>query len=229
MRFYGLAALSGVLYFLGFAGFGIWPLAFVALVPMLWVLEPEQPLSRRRLWGVGLTFGTVTKLGGYYWIGGTLERFSGFPFVVCVAIAVLLCAYEGLGLVLFSFLYRDARKRGARVSLAAVCAMCLAEWIVPPLFPHFMGASLHMLPLAIQTADLGGPLLITGLLTLANAGVFVAVRGLRARRWDLREPSIALGAWALALVYGAYRIAEVDARVASAKTLEMGLVQADMG
>ena len=43
--------------------------------------------------------GTVTKLGGYYWIAGTLERFSGFPFAACIAISVLLCAYEGLGLV----------------------------------------------------------------------------------------------------------------------------------
>lgn len=236
MLSYGLAALSGVLYFLGFAGFGIWPLAFVALVPMLWVLEPARPLSTRRLWGVGLTFGTVTKLGGYYWIAGTLERFSGFPFAVCIAISVLLCAYEGLGLVAFSFLYRGARTRGASVSLAAVCAMCLAEWVVPPLFPHFFGASLHALPLAIQTADLGGPLLITGLLTLANAGLFTAGLALsreraaaRARTRAWREPALALGAWTLALVYGGYRIAEVDARAKDAKTLKLGLIQADMG
>jgi apolipoprotein N-acyltransferase len=229
MRSYALAALSGVLYFLGFAGFGVWPLAFVALLPMLWVLEPAQELSRRRLWGVALTFGTVTKLGGYYWIGETLERFSGFPFVVCMLIAVLLCAYEGLGLVLFSFLYRDARKKGGRVSLSAVCAMCLSEWIVPPLFPHFFGASLHGQPLAIQTADVGGPLFVTGLLTLANAGLFTAGLALRARSRAFREPALALGAWVLALAYGGYRIAEVDARVEQAKSLRMGLVQADMG
>jgi apolipoprotein N-acyltransferase len=40
---------------------------------------------------------------------------------------------------------------------------------------------------------------------------------------------IALAVWLGALGYGAYRIAEVDARVAKAPTLELGIVQADMG
>jgi apolipoprotein N-acyltransferase len=231
MLSYGLAALSGALYFLGFAGFGYWPLAFVALTPMLWLLDPARgPLARRRLWGLSLSFGLVTNLGGYYWIGSTLERFSGFPYLVCAAITLLLCAYQGLALVLFSFLYREARQRGASVMLAAVCAMCFAEWAFPLLFSHFYGASLHSVPLAIQTADVGGPLLISGLLVVANAGLYTAFVALRARRFALlREAAIALGLWALALVYGGYRIAEVDARAARAKTVQMGLVQADMG
>jgi apolipoprotein N-acyltransferase len=230
MLSYGLAALSGALYFLGFAGFGYWPLAFVALTPMLWLLDPERgPLARRRLWGLSLTFGVVTNVGGYYWIGGTLQRFSGFPFLVCILIMVLLCAYQGLSLVLFSLLYRDARRFGASTLLAAICALCCSEWVFPLLFPHYFGASLHALPLAIQVADLGGPLLLTGLLAAANAGFYTAVIALRRGRWREREPALALAVWLATLVYGAYRIAEVEQRVAAAKRLHVGLVQADLG
>ena len=50
MLAYALAALSGALYFLGFAGFDLWPLALVALVPLMWVLDPTRgPLSRKAL------------------------------------------------------------------------------------------------------------------------------------------------------------------------------------
>ena len=234
---YALAALSGALYFLGFAGFGYWPLAFVALTPMLWLLDPARavgaaPLSTRRLWGLGLTFGTVTNLGGYYWIGGTLERFSGFPYPVCLAITMLLCAYQGLALTLFTFLYHQGRRQGGSIIVVATAAMCLAEWSFPLLFEHFFGVSLHAVPLLLQTADLGGPLMITGLLSAANAGIYAGFVALRERRRGLhafREPLFALAIWALAIGYGAYRIAEVDARVAKAETMNMGLVQADMG
>ena len=44
-----LPTLSGVLYFLSWIGFGIWPLCFVCLVPLLYSLRdatPKQALAR---------------------------------------------------------------------------------------------------------------------------------------------------------------------------------------
>jgi apolipoprotein N-acyltransferase len=240
MLAYVLAALSGALYFLGWAGFDIWPLSLVALVPMLWVLDPARgSLSRGRLWGLGLLFGLVTNVGGYYWIEGTLERFSGFPFAVCAAITGLLCAYQGLTLVLFSFLYRQARLHGGSTIAACTAAMCFAEWIFPMLFKHYFGVSLHAQPVLLQVADIGGPLLVTALLCTINAGFYTAFCALRDRAeapkpfrfraWAWREPVLALAALLAALGYGSYRIAEVDARTAKAPRLNMGLVQANMG
>ena len=37
---FAILLLSAVLMFLGFAGFGIWPLAFIGLVPALYVIDP---------------------------------------------------------------------------------------------------------------------------------------------------------------------------------------------
>src|SRR5213082_3178141 len=48
MRRLLLPTLSGVLYFLSWIGFGVWPLAFVCFVPLLWSLRDATP--RRALW-----------------------------------------------------------------------------------------------------------------------------------------------------------------------------------
>src|SRR3954470_10029290 len=120
---YALAALSGALYFLGFAGFDLWPLAFVALVPMLWALDPRTPMRYRDLVGLGLCFGFVTNVGGYYWIVNTLEDFSGFPFPVCVLFATLVWLYQASALLCFSLLYRRARRAGFDTAVSACAAM----------------------------------------------------------------------------------------------------------
>lgn len=229
---YALAAASGTLYFLGFAGFDVWPLAFVALVPMLWAIDPvheTEPLSTRRLLLMGLLFGLVTNLGGYYWIVGMLETFSGFPFALCVLFAAIIWTYQGATLALFAWLFRFARRLGAGNVVSAALAMCLAEWVYPMLFTHYFGNSLHNLPHTIQAADLGGPLLVTGLLSAANAGLYTLLLKLRGRPAANFDLALAAALWGANFAYGAYRIDEVDSRVAAAETLRLGIVQTNMG
>src|SRR5437660_12056388 len=60
-----LPALSGVLYFLSWIGFGIWPLAFVCLVPLVLSL---RDVTWKGALGRGAVMGLVTHLGGYSWI-----------------------------------------------------------------------------------------------------------------------------------------------------------------
>ena len=232
MRTYVLAAITGILYFVSFAGFGIWPLAYVALVPFLWALDPAVqlvPLRRRTVLLSGALFGLVLNIGGYYWVASTLKSFSGFSYVWCVLLASILWAYQGLEMALFAWVYHRARKSGANNLVAAVAAMSLAEWIFPTLFKHYFGASLHNTPLAIQVADLGGPLLVTALLTAANAALYELSLAHRNGHIARRPVLVAAGLWAATLGYGAYRIHEVDARAAAAPHIEVGMVQTNMG
>lgn len=229
---YVLAALAGTLYYLGFAGFGIWPVAYVAFVPVLWALDPARdtvPLRLRQVLGIGFVFGLVMNIGGYYWVATTLRSFSGFSYLWCVLLASILWSYQGLALALFALLYRKARALGAGNLLAATSAICVAEWLFPELFKHFFGASLHNTPLAIQVADLGGPLLVTGLLTAANVGVYELSLAYRNRHVERRTVAIVAALWAANLLYGAYRIHEVDQRAAAAPKIRVGLVQTNMG
>ncbi|MET0343661.1 MAG: apolipoprotein N-acyltransferase [Polyangiales bacterium] len=232
MRPYVLAAITGTLYFVSFAGFGIWPLAYVALVPILWALDPDvqiAPLRRRTVLLSGALFGLVLNVGGYYWVASTLRSFSGFSYVWCVLLASILWAYQGLEMALFAWLYHRGRKAGGSNLLASVLAMSLAEWMFPTLFKHYFGASLHNTPLAIQVADLGGPLLVTALVTAANAALYELSLGHRNGRIARRPVLVAAGMWAATLGYGAYRIHEVDARAAAAPKIQVGLVQTNMG
>ena len=74
-RAYGLLLLSAILMFLGFAGFGVWPLAFVGMVPALWVMDQSQAKGwvffRRALF-----FGYVAWYGGFYWVVDTIVDFE---------------------------------------------------------------------------------------------------------------------------------------------------------
>ena len=79
MKAYSLAALSGVLYVLAYPAFDVWPLAFVALVPLLFALERGQHGLRGRRSRLGLVFGMTTQLLGYSWLVATLREFARFP------------------------------------------------------------------------------------------------------------------------------------------------------
>lgn len=232
MLSYVLAAVSGAFYFLGWAGFDIWPLAFVAFVPALWALDPQhetKPTAFGAVVRIGFVFGLVMNIGGFYWVASTLEVFSGFPYFWCILIASIFWAFQGLSLSLFAWLYRRLRGYGAPNLVAAPAALCLTEWIFPELFPHYFGGSLHDAPLAIQVADFGGPLLVSGLLVAANVALYELSLVLKRKKIELRTVAAVAVMWIATLSYGAFRIHEVDARAAEATKITVGMVQTNMG
>jgi apolipoprotein N-acyltransferase len=235
---------SGTLHFLGFAGFGLWPLCFVALVPLYWVLEQEttRGASARRVFLLGGLHGFVAYAGGYYWLETMLETFSGYGTVASAAFASVFWLYQGGQIALLALAYRSLRRRGVPTFGATIPPFVLLEWLYPQLFPSYMANSLHSLPIFLQVVDLGGPLLLSAVIGAVNAALFELLRvRVAERRAGAARPSRAEGRWALGglglaaaavgatLAYGAYRIERVEAAVTSAPKLEVGLVQADMG
>src|SRR5256885_17264315 len=93
MRRLVLPTLSGVLYFLSWIGFGIWPLGFVCFVPLLWSLREATP--RRALW-LGAWMGFVTHLGGDTRVMHVLQGFADAPLPLPFAGYLVLCAVQGL-------------------------------------------------------------------------------------------------------------------------------------
>ena len=74
-----LAALSGVLYFVGFIGFDQWYLEWIALVPLLVVLDGIQTVAAGALRGLNdtrmpLLFATIS----YWLVGYTCAALFGF-------------------------------------------------------------------------------------------------------------------------------------------------------
>ncbi len=223
---------SGALHFLGFAGFGLWPLSFVALVPLFVVLERETAAgaSARRVFLLGGLHGFVAYAGGYYWLETMLETFSGYGALASGLFASVFWVYQGGQIALLALAYRALRRRGAPALAATLPPFVLLEWAYPQLFPSYMANSLHALPLFLQVVDLGGPLLLSAVIGLVNAALFELVRARRAEgRWALRPLALAGAAVLATLGYGAFRIHQVDEAVAAAPKLDVGIVQVDMG
>jgi len=229
-RAYAWAVLGGVIYFLGWAGFGYWPLALVSLVPVWAALE----LSTERPWqaalGVSWVYGIVMIAGGYHWLVPFFEVFSGYGSFASVGFWLAFSVFIGAQYGVYGVVYWLLRRRGWSLALAAIPPFIAAEWLYPKLFPVYLANSFNQQPLLVQIADLGGPLLVTAVAAMANITVFETWRwwrGVRgAPRMVLLVTVLSLG---FTLGYGMIRIPQVEAAMAAAPPFRLGIVQVNMG
>jgi apolipoprotein N-acyltransferase len=223
---YPLAILSGLLYFLGFPGIDLWPLSFVAFVPLLIALD-GQPVGRAT--ALGWTAGFTMTMTGFYWLLEMLKVFSGFPTAVCVLFMAILCAYQGGRIALGGWLYGRATVRGWPAPIVFALAFAASELIYPLLFPWYFGASVHNAPTFMQVADLGGPILVGLVLVAANLGLAEIAIALRHRRAISRTlVAVGLVVPAVSALYGSMRIASMNTLIADAKAAKLGIVQGNM-
>jgi apolipoprotein N-acyltransferase len=232
-----LAALSGTLWFLGCPDFDLWPLAWVAMVPLLWALldRDGQPRTERPF-VYGFIAGLVGNAGGFYWIVGLLERFGHLPFLAALPLFLLLVAYQGLTFAIFAVLLCRLRAQlDVKTTYLAPLCWVACELCVPYVFPFYLALTQAWVVPVIQIADLTGPLGVSGLLVLSSGALFdlshalVRYRGGRRLREVLGAPAVAAGIVALCLAYGAVRIHQVSAQRAAAPKVKVGIVQANVG
>jgi apolipoprotein N-acyltransferase len=223
---YGAAVLCGFLYFLAFPGIDVWPLSFVALVPLIVALRGQTP---RRAFGLGWAAGFTMTMAGFYWLLDMLKTFSGFPTPLCVLFMAILCGYQAGRIGLAGLLSARAERRGWPPGLAFTLAFAASELVYPLLFPWYYGATVRQLPALTQVAELGGPIAVALVLVAANLAVAEAVFAWREKRTvNWRKSAGYLAIVAIAASYGAIRIPAVDGRTRAAPHARVGLVQANM-
>jgi apolipoprotein N-acyltransferase len=230
VRSFQYAGLSAVLYVAGYpAGLGLWPLACIALAPLLWCLERERLTPRHAFW-VGGAFSVIAQLIGYSFLPETLLRFSGLPWIACLCVHLTLCIAQagGIALWLCALAYSRTRMPGTALAFAAPLWV-VQEQTWPNVFEAPLGAALHDVPLLAQSAELGG----VGLLSLLLAGLSCAFAGLalglveRERGACIRAGLALVG---IAAIFGASapRLASVARESDGAPSLRVGLVQASL-
>ncbi|MGE3671321.1 MAG: apolipoprotein N-acyltransferase [Polyangiaceae bacterium] len=223
---YPLAILSGVLYFLAFPGIDLWPLAFVALVPLI-VAMRNQPT--RRAMGLGWMAGFTMTMTGFYWLIDMLKTFSGFGTPLCLLFMSILCGYQGGRIGFMGWLYGRATNRGWPAGPVFCLAFAASELVFPLLFPWYYAATVHQMPALLQLAELGGPILVGLMLIAPNwalSELIFSKLDQRRINWRLVAALVALPI--VAAGYGALRIFQVDATVAAAPKAKVGVVQANM-
>jgi len=224
-----LATLSGVLYFVAFVDFGQWVLVSVALVPLLLALQHTR--TGKGAFFLSWWMGLSAMLGGYYWVVHLLRTFAYLPLPLAFGGYFLLCVAQGGLFAVFGWLAWLLRKRtGLRLGWTAPLGLIAAEFTYPLLFPSYFANHLAFVPHLTQVVDLGGVLLLSGMLALFNGAIAEAILALRERR----RPPLALSlAAAFALVfdlgYSALRIRQMETRDAAAPKLKTAIVQANVG
>ncbi len=232
-----LCILSGTLLFLSCADFDIWPLCWIGLVPLLWVLldDDGQPRTRNPFL-YGMLTGIFANGGGFYWIVGLLQRFGHLPWIAAAPLFLLLVAYQALTFGLFAVIVCRLRMHmGVKVTWLAPLVWVACELCVPYVFPWYLAITQAWVPTVIQIADITGPLGVSFLLVLSNGALFDVLHALgrakpgRRLRAFLGAPLLAVGTIVLCLLYGTVRIRQVDTQRASAEKLRVGVVQANVG
>lgn len=224
-----LATLAGVLHAVGFLVPPAGAVAFVALVPLTFALRRVRTWKGALLvgWGMGLTFHLV----GYHWFVELLSQFAAASTPVAVAGMVGFSWAQGSLQGVLALMAWGLWRRG-RVPLgwSVVTALLVVEFLYPTLFPNYLGNHLAAHPLFIQTADLGGPLLVSALAALVGAGLEELVSAkleARATLWKL--PLAGAVALTLNAGYGAARLAEVNAHEVAAPRLKTAIIQGNVG
>jgi apolipoprotein N-acyltransferase len=222
---YPLAFLSGLLYWIAFPGIDVWPVSFVALVPLFVALAGQSP--KRGFW-LGWTAGFAMTITGFYWLSYTLQVFSGFPLPLCWLFQGILCAYQAGRIGLFGWLAARGEARGWGRGLTLTLAFVASELLFPLLFPWFYGATVHQVPPLLQVAELGGPIAVSLVVLAFNYALAELVLARLAERAPNKRVLAVAVVPLVAALYGVVRIHMVDARTAAADKVEVGLVQANM-
>jgi len=217
----GLVTLSGCLWFLACTPFDLAPAAWIAAVPMLAAVDRAQSMRFAVL--LGWWAGVIETCGGFYWLVGMMQRFTGAPWVVGVLVLLAFCATRALIFALFTaVVYALRRRLEVPMAFLAAPAMAASEFLVPQIFPCGQWITQAWQPLVIQIAELTGPIGVTALLMLVNGAIYDALLAWRRALVPLVTAAAVLGA---ALTFGAVRMRQIDAIVAHAPHLEIGLVQ----
>jgi apolipoprotein N-acyltransferase len=225
-----LAVLSGVLYFVGFIGFDQWYLEWIALVPLLLVLDGIQ--SGRRAFFISWLMGWVTHLGGYYWLVHLLMEFGELPLPLAFLGYLLICLLQSGQLALFGWLAWKLRQRSALgIGWCAPLALVAAEFTYPlMLFDSYLANSQAWQPVLIQISDLGGVLALGAVIALVNGAIAQLILAHRQQQaWPRALVLSATGALLFTVAYGVLRIEQIEARDATSEKLKVAMIQGNIG
>jgi len=196
------AVASALLLFFAFPDFGVWPLAWVALVPVLFNVARET--SAARSFFTGWLAGTLFFYASCYWLTYPMIHYAGIPAPLAYVLMLAPAAAGGLFPALSSLaLSRLCVKIGAAALFLAPALWVACEWarlnVIGQLW-NAVGYSQAFEPALIQSARFGGVYAVSFLVVALNAAAAYTLvkRGARAAL-----VSLAAAACVALVVYGA--------------------------
>ena len=227
-------AAAAVLFAAAVPPIGAWPLAAVALAPLVWAVI-HAPSARAAIVRGALVSLAVTLLV-FHWLPGSVNAFFGLSPVWSWLVFPLYGLVGQPQLLIWALVrWRWRKANGLAAMVASAAAYTGLDWLAPKLFHDTLGVAFFSSGWAIQVIDLGGVYLLTFAAMFTTEVLYaaaVAVRGTpdaAARRALGRGAVLAAVAWAAIFTYGGLRRAQILDAVAAAPTLAVGVVQANIG
>ena len=181
------AAFTAVLLILSFPEFELSFLAWVALVPLMWVVV-QRPSPRSALI-LGWAAGTVFFYSSCYWLTYSMIHYGGVPtlaaYLLLIPAAVVVGIFPGLFAL---FLALGVKRWGHLALLLAPVFWAALEWfrlVVTGQLWNALGYSQAYHPAFIQPAKWGGVYAVSFLIVAVNAAIVSVILRQTLRRFVL--------------------------------------------
>jgi apolipoprotein N-acyltransferase len=170
-----LAILSAALLVLSFPDFNLWPLAWIALVPLLVAAARGSRMRPARAFILGWITGTLFFYGSCYWLTYAMIRYGFIPTPIAYLLLVPVVLIVGLfPATCCALMARAIARWGSRALFLAPILWATLEWarlsITGQLW-NAIGYSQAYTPVLIQTARWGGVYAVGFLIVMTNAAL----------------------------------------------------------
>jgi apolipoprotein N-acyltransferase len=216
-----LPTLAGFLTCAPWLNFSLYPLAWIAFVPLLYSLTHAR--SRRETLWLGFVAGMATNVPAFFWLVYTIHVFGGFPYPIAIFFYACLSAFSAMQFVLFAAGFRLLSF--GPLGLAVPTLWVTLELLYPNLFPWHMANTQLELPVLLQVGDVTGPYGLSFVMVWFSAALLLALRRPR------RATPLAAAVTAVLVVvgYGVIREPHVQAAIDAAPAVRVGLIQGNVG
>ncbi len=219
--------MTGASLVLGAPDTGWWWLGFVAWLPWLWAIDGQSP---RRALALGQLTGTLVMFGTAIWMTNLLGRFAGLSFVPSHLVHLLFSLLQGLQWAAVSVgIVWLQRRTGRDLLLLAPLVWVAGEALAPHLFPTYSALLWSGRPAWLQLAEVGGVTMVGAVQVGINAALYVVMRAAVGRRVHVPGVVTAIVLIVGTPLYGAARMAAVDALAAASPHVRFGVVQGNHG
>ena len=231
-----LSVFTGALLAVCFEPFGFSALAFVAYLPLLFVLDSEKRFWKLVLYAWTAMF--VQSIASFEWIHFVAREFGGLSWFVSVFILLAFAIATNFSLQIFAAFYYLARKYYKEKNYIFYLFMlptlfCLAEVLDPKIFKWFLGDALTYNKYLVQFADVFGVRGLSFLIFVFNICLFLIVKkyleGKLTFKKVLAPVSLCVFIPLFLFVYGKQTYFSLKELQEKCPIIKAGVVQANIG
>ncbi len=205
-----------------FLRFELWPLAWLAFIPILAAIE--RSASAKAAARIGWMAGMATNLPAFYWLVGTIHSFGGFPLWVSLLFYLVLSSYSSLQFVLLALTVR--RTGFGPVAIFPALVWVALEFLYPNLFPWRLANTQFPVLAFLQVGEVTGPYGLSLVMVWVSSALALAMtRGAwTARTALLSSIAAAFGVWG----FGMFRLPAIADAMAEAPAVRVGIIQGNL-